>query len=178
MTYPVFSNGEALPASDLNAIGSWLVKAQTIGSGVSSVTVTGAFSADYDSYLIQWTGGMMSNDTAVAIRFGSTTTGYYGSYVYGFYSSASVSGANDNNAPQFSYIGGGDPFSGATCNINVANPFLSKQTYVSASPVAYTSNVGSYVGRLANTSSYTAFTLFPVAGTITGGTIRVYGYRN
>jgi hypothetical protein len=33
-------------------------------------------------------------------------------------------------------------------------------------------------GFLNNTTSYTAFTFTPSSGTLTGGTIRVYGYRN
>ena len=52
MTYPVFATGDVLNASDMNAVGLWLVKTQTIGSGVGSVAVTGAFSADYDNYKI------------------------------------------------------------------------------------------------------------------------------
>ena len=58
MTYPTFTNGQVLPASDLNAIGLWLVKSQTVGTGVSSVTVSNAFSADFDNYRIIYSGGV------------------------------------------------------------------------------------------------------------------------
>jgi len=64
--------------------------------------------------------------------------------------------------------------------VNLINPFLSKQTLFSttfgvARTDAYLLNVAGY---LANTTSYTGFTITAGAGTMTGGTIRVYGYRN
>jgi len=34
------------------------------------------------------------------------------------------------------------------------------------------------MGYVNNTTQYTAFTISPSSGTLTGGTIRVYGYRN
>jgi hypothetical protein len=177
MTFPVFASGDVLNASDMNGVGLWLVKTQTVGSGVSSVAVTGAFSADYDTYLVTYSGGSMSADTAIMCQIGSATTGYYGAYVYGNYSSTAVAGANDNNAARFTYVGGGDPFNGNSALFTLNNPFLTTQTYISSPMVAYSTNVGSYVGRLATSTSYTGFTLIPFSGTLTGGTIRVYGYR-
>jgi hypothetical protein len=64
----------------------------------------------------------------------------------------------------------------------IKNPFLAKNTFFSWQVSgAATSSVNLSVngnGYLADTTSYTAFTLTPTAGTMTGGTIRVYGYRN
>lgn len=194
MTYPAFNSGDILTASDMNAVGLWRVTnctvtssggtaatasngVITVGNGNTSVTVIGAFSATYENYLIQYSNGGMTNDTAIACQIGGATSGHYGSYVYGQYSTTAVLGANDNNAAQFSYIGGGDPFSGAGANFTLLNPFLAKQTYIHAGPVAYTANVGTYVGRLATATSYADFRLFPVAGSFTGGTIRIYGYN-
>lgn len=119
----------------------------------------------------------MSADTALTLQVGSAVTGYYGAYVYGQYSSTTVTAANDNNNTKFTYCGGGDPFSGASAIFTLNNPFLSKQTYIHA-PIAYSTNVGTYVGRLATTASYTSFTFAPFTGTMSGGTIRVYGYNN
>ena len=80
MTYPTFNSGDVLTAAEMNAVGLWLVKTQTIGTAVSSVTVTGAFSTDYDAYQIVVTGGTF-NTTLVwgVFQFSSAhTTGYYG----------------------------------------------------------------------------------------------------
>lgn len=172
--------GQVLNASTVNTymINSGLVyvKSATVGTAVSSVAVSSAFLTDYDAYQIVYSGGIMSSDTALGLQLGSTTTGYYGAFVYGQYSSTTVAAANDNNAGKFNYCGGGDPFTGASCLFTLNNPFLTKQTYIHA-PIAYSTNVGTYVGRLANTTSYTAFTIIPFTGTMTGGTITVYGYR-
>lgn len=148
-----------------------------VNNGVSSVTVSGAFSSLYDNYIVQYVNGTMTNDTALAVQIGAAAVGHYGSLVYGQYNSTAVLGANDNNAGQFSYIGGGDPFNGCAANFTLSGPFLTKQTYIHAF-AAWSTNVGTYVGRLATSTSYSSFRLFPVAGTISGGTIRVYGFRN
>ncbi len=61
-----------------NLAGLVLIKTQTIGSGVSSVTVTGAFSATYNAYRIVFT-GLNGNSSAASCTFalGSATTQYY-----------------------------------------------------------------------------------------------------
>jgi hypothetical protein len=115
----------------------------------------------------------MSVDTALKLQMGATTTGYYGNYIYGAYTATTVLGANDNNAAAFTYAGGGaDCFAYAV----LGQPFASKPTEIS-SRVRYATNNGTYSGVLANTTSYTAFTFIPFSGTMSGGTIRVYGYN-
>ena len=75
MGYPDFAPGDVLTAADMDAVGLWLVKTQTVGTGVSSVTVTGAFSSTYDNYFVTYTGGTGSTQTPLRIQMGSTTTG-------------------------------------------------------------------------------------------------------
>ena len=77
MSYPVFASGDVLNASDMNGVGLWLVKTQTIGTGVSSVTVTGAFSADYDNYVITVTGGTASANGSVRLQMNTSTGSTY-----------------------------------------------------------------------------------------------------
>ena len=181
MSIKTFTANSVLTAADTNTYlansGLVYVTSATVGTAVASATVSSAFNSTYDAYQIIYSGGIMSGDTAIGLQLGATVTGYYGSYVYGSYGSTAVAGANDNNNTKFSYIGGGDPYNGATAVFTLNNPFLTKQTYVGAIGVAYSSNVGIYTGRLANSTSYTAFTIGPVSGTFTGGTITVYGYR-
>ena len=176
MTFPVFATGDVLPASDMNAIGAWLVKTQAVGTGVSSVTVTGAFSTNYDSYRIIWDNGVGSTGINLALRLGATATGYNGFVCYGTLSATTVFGLNDNNATSFTAIGGGDA-NFMSVNIDVIDPFLARPTRVRGDFQNATA-AGTYVGRLSNTTSYTDFTLIPNTGTLTGGTIRVYGFRN
>lgn len=178
MTYPSFNPGDVLFASDQNAVGLWLVKTQTVGTGVSSVTVTGAFSSDYTNYRIIYTNGDMSASTVMKMQLGATTTGYYGCYIYGQSTGSAVAGANDNNTSSFTYAGGNSDVVTTHLICDVMNPFIAEQTAISAQMVHYSTFFGTYTGVIANTTSYTAFTLIPFSGTMTGGTIRVYGYRN
>lgn len=156
-----------------------LIKKQTIGTAVSSVQVTNAFSADYENYLILVSGGVSSVATVINMTLGATTTGYFGSYINCAYNSTTVTGANDNNAARWLYAGYGST-DNLTARIDLASPFATKNTFI-RSVYATASNTGSagpYSGYLANTTSYTAFTLTCNTGgaTMTGGTIYVYGY--
>jgi hypothetical protein len=154
------------------------IKSQTIGSAVTTVTVTDAFSATYDNYLITVAGGVGTADTDLALRLGSTSTGYYsGSQRVNF--SGTPSNSNDSNAAAWLQAGrvSGNYLS---MNCNLFSPNLVDQTTFSSSwTQASTGGQGANTnGFLNDTTQYTAFTLIPSTGTITGGTIRVYGYAN
>lgn len=178
MTYPVFATGDPWPASDANAIGMWLVKTQTVGTGVPSVTVTGAFSADYDNYRIIVSGGSMSVGTALMLKLGTTaTSGYFGTFLHSLYNVNTPTSVSDNNAAQFTYAGGGGSDNvGAV--VDLLGPNLAKTTRMVASHIHYVATFGTYTGVDTSTTQHTSFVLTPFSGTITGSTIRVYGYRN
>jgi hypothetical protein len=178
MTFPVFASGDVLNASDMNGVGLWLVKTQTIATSPapSSVVVSGAFSSDYENYLITVTGGTMSVDTALGIQLGSTTTGYYGTFIYGTSAGVGPTLATDNNGAKATYVGGGS--NSTSAYFQVLAPNLAKYTRIIATGINYSTTYGSYSGTEASATQHTAFTLIPFSGTITGGTIRVYGIRN
>ena len=167
---------EILTSSDTNTYlansGLVYVKSQTVGTGVSTVEVTGAFSATYDNYLVTYSGGTQSVDAGLQMQFGTSATLCFGSLIFGNYAAATVSAAIDNNAAAFSYVGGGV---GATCFITVMCPFLATSTEINAR-VRYSTVYGNYVGHKGDSTSYTSFK-FNSFGTLTGGTITVYGYR-
>lgn len=177
MTYPSFAAGEVLGAADMNAVGLWLVKTQTVGTGVSSVTVTGAFSANYDAYKILWTNGQASNSTAINMQLGSSTTGYYSGSIYSIYAGGTGSTRDNNVFGFFNFIGACAVDTGTSLSLDVINPFLARPTLVGG-PFMVTDVAGATGGVHKVSASYTSFTLTPGAGTFTGGTIRVYGYRN
>ena len=182
MTFPVFASGDVLNASDMNAVGLWLVKTQTIGSAVSSVTVTGAFSADYDNYFLTVSGGAGSVAAGAGwnLTLGSTATDYY--FGMNFVTYAGVQALiNGNNTTSIT-----DSFFASTNGLNwqmvIKNPFAAARTFfnwqTSMAATATNNLMTQGGGYLNNATSYTAFTLTAVSGTATGGTIRVYGYRN
>lgn len=177
MTYPVFASGDVLNASDMNGVGLWLVKSQAVGTGVSSVTVTGAFSADYDSYMVTWTGGTGSTGQLLQFRLDGSTTGYNNVLLYGnTYATPTPTGGSTNNGNAWSFAGWSDTNFGYL-EMRLFGPFLSRFTGMSNSYMGST-NAGTGAGTHQVAASYTGFILFPNAGTLTGGTIRVYGFRN
>ena len=176
MSYPVFASGDVLNASDMNGVGLWLVKTQTIGTGVSSVTVTGAFSADYDNYLITVSGGAGSTTSVLNLQLGSKVTNYSYQYLYGSWNNTAAA-LGSTTGTSFTFAGSYDA-NGISMNCTVINPNLAKATRVIADSTSSASFSGNMTGYDADTTQYTAFTLIPASGTLTGGTIRVYGYRN
>lgn len=175
MTFPTFSVGEVLRAQDMNAVALWLVKTQTIGTGVSSVTVTGAFSADYDNYLVCVSGGSASGNTAINFRCGTTSAGYRMNYLYASYaSSPQAFGSVSENA--IFYVGFANA-SGLNAYIQVSNPYLSSPTMITGDGGSLGNFTGRTQGFEPNNTSFTSFTLTIGAGSITGGTIAVYGYK-
>lgn len=157
-----------------------LVKSQTIGSGVSSVTVTNAFSSTYENYRIIVSDFACSNSASVLrlrLAVGSTYSGTQLRYVN---TSATTNNANFTNDPAF-YLG----YSNTTKNNVVADiyaPNLVSQTSLTAQQSGWTTGVGVYssvtTATDSNAAAHTDFVLDTNVGTWTGGTIRVYGYIN
>ena len=176
MPVPDFSPGEVLTAAAMDSIGLWLVKTQTIGTAVSSVTVTDAFSADYDNYKIMISGGQGSASTNLRYNNTGSTTQYYSAGTVTLYSTKAVAGFSTNNAS--SIIAGSVLTSLISCDLTVINPFLAKDTLFSIGQVVFGADAGTGAAIHSSAVSYTGFTLAPQSGTFTGGTIRVYGYRN
>ena len=156
--------------------GLTLIKKQTIGTGVSTAVVTGAFSATYDNYLIKVSGGAHSagGSALLTLQLGSTPSGVYSTLVYASFAAGSVAGVNVSNGSVFNYVGAAQT-NGLHANITINDPFLNKSTLVEAS-FYDTANSGRTTGYLNDTTSYTQFTIGCPTGTLTGGTIYVYGY--
>jgi hypothetical protein len=179
MSFPSFATGEVLTAADMNAVGLWLVKTQTVGStAVPSVTVTGAFSSQYDNYIVTWQGGTMSADTALKFRLGSNTNNCFGAFIHApNYLASSVVNVGDNNTAFFTYAGGGNS-GGAHSYLYIQGPNKPTRTYINSGLINYSTTFGTYVGSNFNTTQFTDFTFEPFSGTMVDGTIRVYGMRN
>jgi hypothetical protein len=187
MPLTTYTPGEVLTAASLNdnftfaaanpPSGLTLVKTETIGTSVATVTVTAAFSTTYDAYKIVISGGTTSNTNFdLELQLGATVTGYYQSAAGTIYAtSASSLGTRNNTA---SWQVGFVQTDGLNCNFDLVNPFLAKRTLIQGAVISSV-NARNFAGVLLNTTSYTDFTLTQVGGgTMTGGTIRVYGYAN
>lgn len=175
MAFPSFNSGDTLMASDMNAVGLWLIKTQTIGNAVSSVNVTSAFSSTYDSYLITINGGVASANSFLKMTLGASATGYYQArqgIVYG----GARSDGTDNNTVAWTAVGSSQTDS-LSLYMTLNNPGVAKFTQVSSYYLGSTAAT-MVTGEHRVAAAYTDFTIAPNSGTITGGTIRVYGYKN
>jgi hypothetical protein len=154
-----------------------LVKEQTIGSAVSSVVVSDAFSADFDNYKVIITGGAGTTSQQISLQLGATTSGFYGGSSRISFSSGTFASTGYNNSATITCARAN--VDGIAGNFDILTPFLAKNTIISGIDLALTSagSGGHQAAYMDNILSYTDFTIAPTASTITGGTIRVYGYR-
>jgi hypothetical protein len=152
----------------------------TIGSTQSNVVVATAFSSTYDNYKIVATGfacSVLGNAMYIKLN-NSTGSTYYGNMIYNVPATSAIGGVSAANGASNGFFACTGSTTGTmTFEANIDSPFL-----------AVTSNcVGNFSGRSyngqfsthdSNAASSTGFTFAPSSGTITGGTIRVYGFRN
>lgn len=156
-----------------------LVKTQTIGSGVSSVTVTDAFSATFDNYRILMAPDDASSNVNLWMYFGTATSDYYSALDGHRWSNTTVTDAVTGDTKGF--LGAVGTSGAGSTAVDVFNPYLSQQTFWQGQNVFASTSAGWTVtisAMVNNSTSYTSFTVFPASGTLTGGTIRVYGYNN
>lgn len=185
MAVKTFTDNTGLGASDINTYlnngGLVFVKQVTVGSAVATVDITSCFSADYENYVVSYSGIASTNSaiglTAYLLATSTpTASGWYGNT---FYIVTAAAGALTNNVlsnTAYCEVGGlrnGDINSG-TFEINA--PFMaaySRTTFMCATSDYW--RIGAYSHNA--TTSYNGLRVAPTAGTITGGKITVYGRR-
>ena len=175
MTFPVFASGDVLNASDMNAVGLWLVKSQTIGTAVSSVTVSDAFTSNYPNYRIVVSNCVPSTTLSINITLGATATNYSWS---GYYVDPATGTLNANSSGGTTSWASFMPATTAGLNgfFDLIDPQLARPTKIFAANSRDGLTID-YQGLLKDTTAYTAFTLTTTTGTLTGGTVRVYGFK-
>jgi hypothetical protein len=150
----------------------------TVGSTVSSVTITNAFSATYDNYLIQISSVFSNHGSRLYMRGnGSTGTTHAGVWFYTATGSSTINGATGGSSSYFD-IGLVSNTGRTELLVDVFNPFAASIATRMTTRFSGHEYGGGGSGRDSNAASSTSFDLLPGTGTMTGGTIRVYGYRN
>jgi hypothetical protein len=155
-----------------------LIKKQTIGTGVSSVTVSNAFSSTYDAYKIVVTGGVGSTPVALTAQLGNGgtfSTANYGTFLWfitfggstGVSTTSTASGFDNSGYMTTGWI---------DASYDIINPFLAKETILKNGSWNFASGTGFFTGRHQVATSYADFKLVALSGNMTGGTIYVYGY--
>lgn len=159
-----------------NYPGLRFVKKQTIGNAVSSVAVTDAFSATYENYKVLVVGGTSSvADVYLSFSLTGGTSVYDYNFFFTTWASATVGGDRASNVASFAYGGSGSGTNGLSLDVDVQSPFAARFTMMS-STMNSVSLAGRAQARHKAATSYTGLTIAPQSGTITGGTIYVYGY--
>ena len=191
MPLTTYTAGEVLTAASLNANftfaadnppgGLELVSTTTIGTTVTSVVLTSVFSATYDNYKIILSGGAASTTSDGNFILGATTTGYYSGFSYqaissggGFNSSGGTNASSCSTV--FAYSA-----NGINAMIDLYQPFLTSRTtyFFTAQTMATGGNRWQGGGFQDSATSFTGITFSTQGGhTLTGGTIKVYGFKN
>ncbi len=179
MAIKTFLTGEVLTAADTNTYlansGLVYVASTTVGTGVPSVTVNNCFSATYDAYEILYTAGVSSVLEVLYLQLtGITGTNYFSAGAQNTSGSGTYNGIGINSGTKWQIGTCTTTSHGLTMTVH--NPFLSRNTYYRANFASdYTSG---WTGGVCNTAtSTTGFTINPGSGTLTGGTVTVYGFR-
>jgi hypothetical protein len=160
-----------------NTAGLVHISRTTIGTAVSSLTLSGIFSADYDNYRILISGGSGSSNQFIQFSFpGAATAAYNTQIVYGAWSTGTASASGSSGAdPYFPYMGTVTPTSLQGC-VDIQSPYLTEQTFL-GSFYARPGHIGAWCSSVLNdSSSYTGITVAPASGTFSDGNIDVYGY--
>jgi hypothetical protein len=150
----------------------------TVGSGVTSVVVANAFSTTYDNYKIVYSGGNSSGAGWYQFQFdASHTTAYYGYIETINYQGTTLNQGTGDLGRLL--VGRTNNAAGSIALMfDVCSPMLAQRKAIFG-----VSNIGPgsaiHGGEYGPGSTFSGFALGSTSGaTMTGGTIRVYGYRN
>lgn len=171
------------PTSIANSGGSASLSNYTVSfSGVSSVSLNGVFSGDYDNYRLIVDVESMSGENTVYTRFrasGSDATGSnYESTAFYFYGGP-TSGIVHFAGVDYGWLG--TISADGLITADIAWPAVARNTVANVQRVAAQASVAKTVmtvGGLRHTvaTAYDGITLYPNTGTFTGS-LSIYGYK-
>jgi hypothetical protein len=183
MTFPSFSAGEILRATDMNAVGSWLLKTTTVASA-SEILMDDVYSADYDQYQVVFrlTGASTTQSIYYQNRVGGANAATnYETMSAGYRpTDATATVASSIVGTTFLFLAGSTAADFASGDFTVFSPQKATPTQMMGDVLgidatsSYSLTLG---GRHTTATAYTGFRIYPSTGTFSG-TCRVYGLRN
>lgn len=151
----------------------------TVGNAVSSVTVSGCFTSLYNAYKLVSRGVVCSTEGSASLQLTSSgtplITGYYGALI--FSGTGTLQQVVNTNATQFGFICAHGNTAGLSLDVDIHSPAKTEMTWVANASYMRFDYYGSFNGYSNSSTAYDGFKIFPQSGTLTGGTITVYGYR-
>ena len=186
MTFPSFSAGEVLRATDMQAVGLWRV-----GGGPLSTAITdfvGVFTSDYTNYRIVIDSVTVSAPADIYFRMLNGSTPATGAnYDYAMTSINSAGGAanviatSDNwGFTGLSITGAGGGIIFGACSIDIFSPQLNQRTPLTSNAVGVIAgSYGSRVGMSAHNFAgvYNGIRIDTRSAVTLTGNVSIYGYR-
>lgn len=195
-TPPDFTAGAILTAAQMNSIGLWRVTTctatsaggavaatasngvVTIGTGNTSVTVSNAFSSDFQSYRIFIENLDTSGTASHLFQFsGITGSNYLSGGSYGSWGGATQTGFGNAFTTTWTLSANVLNGTATVMTIEVTNPNVARRKFAFSTAQAGNGHL-TFNHVCTSTSTATGFVISKAGETMTGGTIRVYGYRN
>jgi hypothetical protein len=173
--------GDAIDATLGVYASSGLVLINTTAfSAVSSQSINNVFSTTYESYKILLRIDSASATGAINMRMrvagSDLTTGTY-NYPYMFQRASFISGRAAAATSLYIVESGNTTSQYTVADVTIHGPFLTERTKLTTNAFEFNDNAIDVVGgEVADTVSYTGFTVFPGSGTITGS-VSVYGFK-
>ena len=152
------------------------IKSQAIVAGASTFTMSNAFSATYENYLLTAANLVISGATdqmRVTIN-GTSGSTYQSSFININFSSSTITGTVASLVS--TGVSMGDQTAASTqISANFYSPFLAKATAINGQQ-SNTTGSRIFSGVDSNAASSTAFTITMATNTFTSGTFYLYGY--
>jgi hypothetical protein len=181
MTFPIFSAGEVLRATDMNAVGLWKVASGTLSVTTSGTNLTGVFGANYKQYriLLNYTGRSTTNRVDIRYLVGTTPTGsgyYQAGIASDFASNTTLYMQRSNNDPLLYGISTASGQLSASFDIFNANKadVTMHQGHMNDRNSGY---VYSFGGLQTSATAFTGMQFLTNVGTATVE-YQVFGYQN
>lgn len=160
-----------------NPTGLELIKTQTIGTGVTSIPVSDAFSSIYDTYrIIIEIQDSNSNAQVTFSLDGISTSTYYTGGSFGSWGISGQSGYGPAAGTNWQLTANDATSVGSRIILDLTNPNIARRKYGNSNGQSGNGHA-TFNLYSTSTSTATAFTVAKGGNTMTGGSIAVYGYR-
>jgi len=149
----------------------------TIGSANTTVTVDNAFSAKYQAYKIIIENESTNGTGSHLIQLnGITTSTYSGGGYFMTWGSTTITGYGPAASSSWVVSANTTANTGTVIVFDIVNPNIARRKYGFSHGIANNGH-SMFNHRSTSTSTATGFNLQKAGDTMTGGTIRVYGYN-
>ena len=187
MSFPSFTAGDVLTATDMNAVGLWKITETIVTAGsTSSISFNNCFTSSYANYRInidQFVPSTASIGPNLRMRVGgvdNTTTNYNWSFVGLYEDNTSTNAANTGQtSANLGIFNSTNTLFLGSATVDMFSPALAIRTHMQLNSILYNAKFGGRTGYAVHNveTAYDGFTIFVTSGNISQIRVRVYGYK-